>query len=86
MAYNAPQLQQSPLISENFVTIEAYVDTNGRVQDYRVLSNAKHLTEPPQLKNRLIFTTFRPATYMGRPTAGTAVLLFSKDRRGSQER
>ena len=59
--------------------IEAYVDSNGRVQDYRVLSSpqdAKDLS--PQVKNMLIFTTFRPATSMGRPTAGRAVLSFSK--------
>jgi hypothetical protein len=28
----------------------------------------------PQMKNMLIFTTFRPATFMGKPVAGTAVL------------
>jgi hypothetical protein len=32
----------------------------------------------PQLKNMLIFTTFRPALSMGRPTTGKAVLSFSK--------
>jgi len=32
----------------------------------------------PQVKNMLIFTTFRPATAMGRPTPGRAVLSFSK--------
>jgi hypothetical protein len=59
--------------------IEAYVDSNGRVQDYRVLSSpqdAKGL--PPQVKNMLIFTTFRPATFMGQPRSGRAVLSFSK--------
>jgi len=59
--------------------IEAYVDSNGRVQDYRILSNPETSTDlPPQVKNMLIFTTFRPATSMGRPTPGTAVLSFSK--------
>src|SRR5436853_208828 len=57
----------------------AKVGSNGRVQDYRILSNpteAKSLL--PQVKNMLIFTTFRPATSMGRPTSGRAVLSFSK--------
>jgi hypothetical protein len=85
MLNTAPQLQQSGFgtvlssINDDSLVIEAYVDANGRVQDYRVLSDAGepvHLT--PQVKNMLIFTTFRPATTMGRPTAGRAVLSFSK--------
>ena len=32
----------------------------------------------PQVKRMLIFTTFRPALSMGRPTASKAVLSFSK--------
>ena len=86
--YTAPQLQQSAFgtsltsINEDSLVIEAYVGPNGRVQDYRVLSdrrNAKDLS--PQVKSMLIdfmtFTTFRPATSMGRPTSGKAVLSFS---------
>jgi hypothetical protein len=81
----APQLEQSEFgnsltgIKDDSVVIEAYVDSNGRVQDYRVLSDPQQPNDlPPQLKNVLIFTTFRPATFMGRPTAGTAILSFSK--------
>src|SRR2546427_631929 len=83
--HQAPQLQQSAFgtaldsINEDSLVIEAYVDSNGRVQDYRILSNsgeAQSLLR--QVKNMLIFTTFRPATSMGRPTAGRAVLSFSK--------
>lgn len=85
MLYTAPQLQQSAFgtgldsIQEDSLVIEAYVDSNGRVEDYRILSNpddAKDLPSP--VKNMLIFTTFRPATSMGRPTSGRAVLSFSK--------
>jgi hypothetical protein len=65
------------------VVIEAYVDANGRVEDYRILSqpdDAKAVL--PQLKNLLIFTTFRPALSMGRVSGPRrerfAVLSFSK--------
>jgi len=85
MLYTAPQLQQSAFdaeldnIKDDSLVIEAYVDANGRVQDYRVLSHPKGATDlSPQVKNMLIFTTFRPATAMGRPTAGRTVLSFSK--------
>jgi len=85
MLYIGPQLEQSAFgtslgtMSDDSVVIEAYVDANGRVQDYRILSqpdDAKAVL--PQLKNLLIFTTFRPALSMGRPTAGRAVISFSK--------
>lgn len=85
MLYTAPQLQQSAFsaaldnIKDDSLVIEAYVDASGRVQDYRILSHPKGTLDlSPQVKNMLIFTTFRPATAMGRPTAGTTVLSFSK--------
>ena len=80
-----PQLEESAFgttldsLKDDSLVIEAYVDSNGRVQDYRVLSNPGNPKDlPMQVKNMLIFTTFRPATFMGRPTAGTAVVSFSK--------
>jgi hypothetical protein len=85
MLYTGPQLQQSAFgmslgnMGDNAVVIEAYVDANGRVEDYRILSQPDDAQAVlPQLKNLLIFTTFRPALSMGRPTTGTAVLSFSK--------
>lgn len=82
----APQLQRSAFetdlnsLKDDPLVIEAYVDSNGRVQDYRILSSSQETKGdlPPQVKNMLIFTTFRPAMSMGHPTAGTAVLSFSR--------
>jgi hypothetical protein len=83
--YTGPQLEQSAFgtslgnMGEDAVVIEAYVDANGRVEDYRILSQpAEAQAVLPALKNLLIFTTFHPALSMGRPTAGKAVLSFSK--------
>jgi putative zinc finger protein len=85
MLYTAPQLEQSAFgtslgnMGDEAVVVEAYVDANGRVEDYRILSQPDDARAVlPQLKNLLIFTTFRPALAMGRPTTGTAVLSFSK--------
>lgn len=89
LLYTAPQLQESALgssldaIGDDSLVIEAYVDSNGRVQDYRILSGAREdeALLPQVKKNMLIFTTFtrfRPATSMGVPTPGHAVLSFSK--------
>jgi hypothetical protein len=86
LAFNtAPELRQSGFgagldsIHDDSLVIEAVVDSNGRVQDYRVLSSNKESKAlSPEVKSALIFTTFRPATSMGRPTSGRAVLTFSK--------
>ncbi len=85
MLYTGPQLQQSVFgtslgsMGEDSVVIEAYVGANGRVEDYRILSQSDDAKAAlPQVKNLLIFTTFRPALSMGVPTAGRAVISFSK--------
>lgn len=85
MLYTAPQLEQTMLgtslgsFGDDSVVIEAYVDANGRVQDYRILSQPEDAqTVLPEVKKILIFTTFRPALAMGRPIAGRAVISFSK--------
>jgi hypothetical protein len=85
MLYTGPELEESSFattvsaVNEDSLVIEALVDANGRVQDYRILSdsdNSQRLL--PEVKRMLIFTTFRPAMSMGRPTASHAVLSFSK--------
>ena len=85
MLYTGPQLEQSAFgtslgnMGDDAVVVEAYVDANGRVEDYRILSQPGEAQAVlPQLKNLLIFTTFHPALSMGRPIAGTAVMSFSK--------
>lgn len=89
MLHSGPQLQQSAFgsaldsINDDSLVIEAYVDSKGRIQDYRILSDSKEdeALLPQVKKNMLIFTTFttfRPALSMGRPTTGRAVLSFSR--------
>lgn len=89
MVNTAPEMQPSAFgvsldtIDADSLVIEAYVDANGRVQDYRILSEPDGKKDlPPQVKSMLLdfmtFTTYRPALSMGRPTASRAVLSFSK--------
>jgi hypothetical protein len=89
MLHTAPQLQQSAFgstldsINDDSLVIEAYVDSQGRVQDYRILSDSKEDSAllSQVKKNMLIFSTFstfRPALSMGRPTTGRAILSFSR--------
>lgn len=83
--YTPPELQSSAFstnlggINSDSLVIEATVDANGRVEDYRVLSDSPDSPSmTPEVKNMLIFTVFRPATALGRPTSGRAILYFSK--------
>jgi hypothetical protein len=85
MLYTPPVLAQSPFsggmerINADSIVVEAYIDANGRVQDYRILSAPRETEEvKTELENMLIFTTFRPATAFGQPTSGRAVLSFAK--------
>jgi hypothetical protein len=67
------------IVDDDSLVIEAYVDANGRVQDYRILSDSESSQQVlPEVKRMLIFTTFRPALSMGRPTPSRAVLSFAK--------
>src|SRR4030081_3710454 len=81
MLYTAPQLEQTMFgtslgsVGDDSVVIEAYIDANGRVEDYRILSQPDDaLTMLPEVKKILIFTTLRAALSMGRPTSGPAVI------------
>jgi Putative zinc-finger len=85
MLNTGPELQQTAFgtnlssINADSLVIEAYVDANGRVQDYRILSDPGDAQQlMPQVKRMLIFTTFRPAMSMGRPISSRAVLSFAK--------
>jgi anti-sigma factor RsiW len=80
-----PELQQSVFgttlssMNTDSLVIEAYVDSRGRVQDYKILSDPGESQELlPQVKRMLIFTTFRPAMSMGRAIPSRAVLSFSR--------
>ncbi len=85
MLYTPPELASSPFgleigsLNAESLVIEASIDQNGRVQDYRILSAPNDSKEIiPELNKMMIFTTFRPATSFGRPTVGRAILSFSR--------
>jgi anti-sigma factor RsiW len=86
LLYTPPRLQAMPSdaglqsgANSETVVVETLVDANGRVQDYRILSDSADARRlRPQLNNIMIFTTFQPATTFGVPTSGHAVLSFAK--------
>jgi len=72
MEYPEPQLNlDSPVV------IETYVDTNGRVENYRIISGRDDDEVRAQLNRALLFTIFAPAQSFGRPVPGKAIMSFS---------
>jgi hypothetical protein len=59
------------------VVIRAYVDANGRIQNYEVIAGPDTPQIRSQLNRALLFTSFSPAYAFGRPVPGVAVISFS---------
>jgi outer membrane biosynthesis protein TonB len=73
---NAPGNNQMDSISGP-VVVEVYVNGQGEVYDYRILSGATDATVRSQVENLLLFSRFEPARFFGQPVRGLAVLSFS---------
>jgi hypothetical protein len=61
----------------NVVVVEAYVNSSGRVYDYRIISGPNNAVSRAQVENLLLFSVFEPARVFGEPVRGVAVLSFS---------
>lgn len=61
----------------NSVIVEAYVNSAGRVYDYRIISGPDDAASRAEIENLLLFSVFEPARVFGEPVRGVAVLSFS---------
>ncbi len=59
------------------VVVEAYVNDEGYVYDYRIVSGPTNAATRAQIENLLLFSVFAPARSFGQPVKGLAVLSFS---------
>ena len=59
------------------LVVEAYVNDQGEVYDYRILSGPNDPATRSEVENLLLFSVFEPATFFGQPVRGLAVLSFS---------
>jgi hypothetical protein len=60
------------------LVVVTHVDADGRVVDYQVLSGEQSPELKPELDRLMYFSVFQPATLLGKPTAGQAVLSLSR--------
>jgi anti-sigma factor RsiW len=61
----------------NPVVVQAFVNGEGRVYDYKIVSGNSDNKTRSQLENTLLFSVFAPAQVFGQPVRGTVVLSFS---------
>lgn len=59
------------------VIVEAYVNSEGTVYDYRIVSGPNDAATRAQVENLLVSSVFEPARFFGQPVRGLAVLAFS---------
>jgi len=59
------------------VVVEAYVNGQGEVYDYRIVSGPVDAATRSQVENLLLWSHFEPARFFGQPVRGLAVLSFS---------
>jgi predicted anti-sigma-YlaC factor YlaD len=59
------------------VIVEAYINSEGTVYDYRIVSGPNDAATRTQVENMLVLSRFEPARFFGQPVRGLAVLSFS---------
>jgi anti-sigma factor RsiW len=59
------------------VVVEAYINNEGHVYDYRIVSGPNDEETRSEVENLLLFSVFEPARFFGQPVRGLAVLSFS---------
>ena len=59
------------------VVVEAYVNGEGQVYDYRIVAGPTDSATRAQVENLLLWSVFEPARRFGQPVRGLAVLSFS---------
>ena len=62
---------------DNPVMLQVFVDSDGRVYDYKVLSGAVDAQTRDAINNLLLFSVFSPARSFDQPVRGTALMSFS---------
>ena len=63
--------------SANPIVVEAYVNSEGRAYDYRIVSGPDDAQARARVETLLLFSVFEPARVFGEPVQGVAVMTFS---------
>jgi anti-sigma factor RsiW len=75
--YNPFEPAEGVADSNNPVVVQAFVNGEGRVYDYKIISGNADTKTRSQLEEMLLFSVFAPAQVFGQPVRGTVLLSFS---------
>ncbi len=77
--YRYTSVSPRPILNSQAATIvvEAYVNSEGRVYDYKIVSGPEDAAVQTQIVDQLVFSVFEPASVFGTPIRGRAVVTFS---------
>jgi hypothetical protein len=75
--YSATSPQAIVTGQDSAIVIEAYVNAEGRVYDYNIVSGPEDAAVQTQIVNQLLLSVFEPARVFGAPVRGRVVLTFS---------
>lgn len=62
---------------DSVIVVEAYVDSQGKVYDYHLVSGPESSAVQNQIVDQLLTSVFEPASVFGAPVRGRVVLTFS---------
>jgi anti-sigma factor RsiW len=80
---SSPHYLGSPVLAEgvadanNPVVVQAFVNEEGLVYDYKIVSGNTDSKTRSQVEDMLLFSVFAPAQVFGQPVRGTVLLSFS---------
>jgi hypothetical protein len=63
---------------DNPVVVQAFVNGEGRVYDYTIVSGNADSKTRSQVEDTLLFSVFAPAQVFGQPVRGTVILSFAE--------
>lgn len=75
--YSAVSPQAIQTNHDTPIVVEAYVNENGRVYDYNIVSGPTDSAVRNQVVGQLVMSVFQPASVFGSPVRGRVVLTFS---------
>ena len=75
--YTSPEPAEGVADGSNPVVVQAFVNGEGRVYDYKIISGSADTKTRSQLEDMLLFSVFAPAQVFGQPVRGTLLLSFS---------
>jgi anti-sigma factor RsiW len=75
--YTSPEPAGGVADANNPLVVQAYVNGEGRVYDYKILSGSTDAKTRSQLEETLLFSIFDPAKVFGQPVRGTVLLSFA---------